>query len=142
MSKKYRREEILKMDNLFNIVDLPEDKRTGVMKIVNPIDWFVVRFDLAEYAGQTVTVKFSADVKREGASGTLKWQINNKNYPAVGNTVYGAKIDIWHRFRGEWTGTLTDSQPVIYLNTWKNDSERTTFFIDNITLEVIKKEAK
>ncbi|MCL2638240.1 MAG: hypothetical protein FWD48_07695 [Oscillospiraceae bacterium] len=138
-TKKYSKKEILKMDNLFNLVDLPDENRTGVMKVVNPVDWSVVRFDLSEFTGKTVSVKFYADVKREGASGSLTWQINNKNFPAVGMRVYNAKTDIWHKTGGEWTGVLTDSQPVIYLNTWKNDSERTTFYIDNITLEIVFK---
>jgi hypothetical protein len=143
MKKKYTKDEILSIAaSLFHVVDLPEENRTGVMRIVNPVDWFAIRFDLDEYEGQTVTVKFSAEVMRVGASGTLRWQINNSNYPAVGRAVSGANTDVWHKFSGEWTGKLTGSPPVIYLSTWRNDSERTTFYIDNVSLEVTVKAIK
>jgi hypothetical protein len=134
------KDKVLKLAaNLFHLVDLPEEKRTGVMKVVNPVDWFAVRFELDEYAGQTVTIKFSAEVKRIGAPGTLRWQINNSNYPFICKSVPSAKTDIWHKFKGEWTGALKGSPPVLYLSTWRNDSERTTFYIDNVSLEVVTK---
>jgi hypothetical protein len=135
--KKYSRDEIMAAASLFHIVDLPGESRSGVMKIVNPVDWFVIYFVLAEYEGQAVTVKFSADVKRENAAGTLRWQINNKNYPVVGRSVSAAKTGVWHRFSGEWRGLFEGSPPLIYLSTWRNDSERTTFYIDNVSIEVI-----
>jgi hypothetical protein len=127
------------MDNLFHLIDLPEENRTRVMSVVNPVDWYVVKFDLSEFRGKKATVKFSAEVKRIGKAGTLCWQINNKNFPRVGAAVYGARTNDWHRTGGEWVGIIEDSAPVIYLNTWRNDSERTTFYIDNITLEVSAK---
>ena len=136
-ARKYSTDEILAMENLFHLTDLPEENRTGVMKIINPINWFVIQFNLSEYEGKTVTVKFSADVKRSGAAGTLRWQINNRNYPTVGKPVSTANKDVWHTMKGEWTGHLSASPPVLYLSTWRNDSERTTFYIDNVTLEVV-----
>jgi hypothetical protein len=136
MIKKYSQDELFNMDNLFHIVDLPEENRTRVMQVVNPVDWHVVKFDLSEFTGKKVTVKFSAEVKRTGKAGTLSWQINNKNFPSVGRAVYGARTNDWHKTGGEWTGFIEDSAPVIYLNTWRNDSERTTFYIDEIKLEV------
>ncbi|MDR2533109.1 MAG: hypothetical protein LBC82_09745 [Oscillospiraceae bacterium] len=139
LTKRYSKDEVLAIASLFHVIDLPEDNRTGVMKVVNPISWSVIHFDLNEYAGQTVTIRFSADVKRVGVAGTLRWQINNNNYPAIGKQVSNAKADIWHTISGEWTGTLVGSPPSVYLGTWKNDSERTTFYIDNVTLEVTSK---
>jgi len=123
----------------FFLTDLPEENRTRVMKVANPFSWFVVHFDLEEYEGKTVTIKFSAEVKRVGASGTMRWQINNKNYPVIGTQIYAAKQNAWHYFKGEWTGTLGGSPPCVYLSTWRNDSERTTFYIDNVSLEIITK---
>ena len=139
LSKKYTKDEIMAKSSMFHVVNMPEENRTGVIRVVNPVDWFVIHIDLDEYEGQTVTIKFSADVKRIGAAGTLRWQINNKTYPIIGKAISGAKTDVWHKFKGEWTGTLIGSPPCIYLSTWRNDSERTTFYIDNITLEVVSK---
>jgi len=141
-TKSYNKDEILAMENLFLLVDLPEENRTRVIKVVNPFDWHVVRFTLDGFAKQRVTVRFSADVKRVGVAGSLTWQINNKNYPSVGMTVYGAKTDVWHKCVGEWTGFLEDGNPMVYLNTWKNNSEKTTYYIDNVKLEVTQKETK
>ncbi|MCL2109176.1 MAG: hypothetical protein FWH20_07520 [Oscillospiraceae bacterium] len=135
-SKQFTQAEIFKIASLYCITDLPEQNRTHVMKVGNPIGWSVVHFDLADYAGRTVTIKFSAEVMRVGAAGTLRWQINNKNYPSIGQAIYGAKQNIWHRTSGEWTGVLSGSPPCIYLNTWRNDSERTTFYIDKINIEI------
>ncbi|MCL2698033.1 MAG: hypothetical protein FWE74_08125 [Oscillospiraceae bacterium] len=135
--KKYSKGEVLESASLFNLIDLPGESRTQVMKVVNPVYWSVIDFTLNEYEGKTVTIKFSADVKRVDVAGTLRWQINNKNYPTVGNTVSGARANVWHKFKGEWAGVLTGTPPVIYLSTWRNDSERTTFYIDNVSIEVI-----
>jgi hypothetical protein len=66
----------------------------------------------------------------------MRWQINHKGYPIIGRTVSGANTDVWHKFSGEWTGKLLGSPPAVYLSTWRNDSERTTFYIDNVTLEI------
>ena len=141
-TKKFSRDELLNIAGLFQIVDLPEEKRTGVMRVINPLDWSVVHFFLPEYSGQVVTIKFSAEVKRVGASGALRWQINNKNYPTVGTPVPNAAQNKWHKMSGEWSGTLTDSNPVFYLNTWKNNSEKTTYYIDNLSLEITVKGKK
>ncbi|MCL2018861.1 MAG: hypothetical protein FWG70_03790 [Oscillospiraceae bacterium] len=124
------------MAALYTITDIPEENRTRVMKVVNPVDWFIILLDLSDYKEQVVTIKLSAQVMRVGAAGTLRWQINNSRYPSVGQAVYGAKPNIWHEIGGEWTGALNGSPPVVYLNTWRNDSERTTFYIDNVQLTV------
>jgi len=137
-TKIFTKDEIMSRASLFALVDLKEEGRTAVMKVVNPFDWHVIRFDLDEYAKQSVKIKFSADVKRTGASGTLCWQINNNNYPALGR-VSGANKDVWHKTSGEWSGFLENTNPTIYLNTWRNDSERSTFYIDKVTIEVTLK---
>ena len=136
LTKKYTKDEIMAIAGLYCIANLPEENRTRVMKVINPISWSVIHFDLDEYVKQTVTIKFSADIKRVGVAGTLRWQINNKNYPVIGRQISNAKTDIWHTISGEWTGLLAGSPPAIYLSTWKNDSERTTFYIDNVVIEV------
>ncbi|MCL2577297.1 MAG: hypothetical protein FWE27_04520 [Defluviitaleaceae bacterium] len=118
-------------------VDLPEENRTGVLEIKNTAEWYVVQCDLSEYSQQYITIKFSADVKRVGASGDLIWQINNKNYPRAGNLIKKAATDTWHKMWGEWTGVLEDSHPLLYLCTWKNNSEKTTYYVDNFNAEII-----
>jgi ferredoxin len=141
-AKKYKKAELMEIASLFQLVDLPEENRKGVMRVANPIDWSVVHFDLAEYSEQVVTIKFSADVKRIGAAGSLRWQITNKNYPTVGTPVPNAAQNKWFTMSGEWTGTLEGEVPAIYLNTWRNNSEKTTYFIDNVALEIIAKGKK
>jgi hypothetical protein len=53
------------------IVDLPDDNRKGVMKVANPKDWAVVFYNLENCSGKKITVKFTAEVKRIGADGSL-----------------------------------------------------------------------
>ena len=127
----------LQSSNPRQTVDLPDEGRTNVLEIKNPGSWHVVYCDLNEYKQQYITIKFTADIKRTGAAGNLIWQINNKGYPTVGNSIKKAAMNNWHKMFGEWTGTLTDSSPVLYLNTWKNNSESTTYYIDNFNVEVV-----
>jgi hypothetical protein len=121
----------------YQIVDLYEENRTGVYEIKSTEEWCVVYCCLKAYAEKLVTLRFSADVKRVGASGDLAWQINNRRYPTIGNQIKKAAADKWYKMSGEWTGTLTDSAPVFYLSTWKNNSERATYYIDNFNIEII-----
>ena len=118
--------------NPCEIIDIPKENRKDVIKIVNPDSWDVVMYDLKKYEKQNVIIKFSANVKRVGASGELRWQINNPDYPAVGDGVLNADEDTWYSMEGEWTGFFTDSYPVLYLSSWNNNSNNTTYYIDDL----------
>ena len=118
-------------------VDLPEENRTGVLEVAHTAEWYAAQCDLSAYSKQTVTIKFSADVKRVGASGDLRWQLNNAKYPCVGNNIKKAAADRWHKMWGEWTGVLDNPSSVLYLCTWRNNSEITTYYIDNFTVQII-----
>jgi hypothetical protein len=127
----------------FTIVDLPEENRSGVMKVVNPGGWTVAMCDLAKFKEHIVTITFSADVKRVGAAGELRWQINNHDYPTIGDAIGNAAADTWHSMSGQWTGPIISClQPgprVLYLSTWKNNSNGTTYYIDNFKIEIESK---
>jgi Fe-S-cluster-containing hydrogenase component 2 len=120
--------------NTFEIVDLPNEKRTGVVKIINPGDWCVAFHSLSKHIGKTVTIKYSADVKRTGAEGNLMWQINNKDYPVVGDLIENAKTDVWHSMSGEWTGELKSGN-AFYLTAYNNNSSKTTYYIDKFKID-------
>ena len=122
----------------FETYDLPEENRMGVIEVSNTAEWYIVQCDLSAYANQYVNIKFSADVKRVGVAGDLRWQLRNNNkYPPVGNHIRKAAPGVWHKMWGEWTGVLEDSSPVLYLCTWKNFSEITTYYVHNFTAEII-----
>lgn len=127
----------------FEIVDLPEENRSGVMKIVNPGGWAVALYDLVKYKDHIVYIKFAADVKRVGAAGDLQWQINNNDYPVIGNAIGNAAADTWHSMSGEWTGPIiSSSHPApraFYLSTWNNNSNDTTYYIANFNIEIKSK---
>ncbi len=130
----------LSSSSFFEIIDLPDEGRSGVMKVVNPSGWNVVEHDLAEYEGQLVHIRFAVDIKRVGTTGALQWQINTQGYPLVGRAVSKAKADVWHSMSGEWTGVVASGSDstsrVFYLSTWKNDSQATTYYIDKFNVEV------
>lgn len=122
----------------FQIVDLPDENRFGVLQIINPTKWAAATYPLGEYKFREITVRLSADVKRVGAPGLLRWQINNKDdYPSIGDEILNAKADTWYSMRGEWTGVARDFEPEIHLSTWQNNSDITTYYIDNFTIEII-----
>ncbi|MCL2138707.1 MAG: cellulase family glycosylhydrolase [Treponema sp.] len=121
----------------YSIVNLTGENKTNVMKVANPADWAVAIYDLSAYEGQNVTVSFSANVMRAGSAGNLGWQINNPgDYPAVGASVDNAEPGVWYPMGGEWTGVLTAEIPALYLNTFENNSESATFYIDGFTAAV------
>ena len=120
----------------YQVVNLTGEGRTNVMKVTNPDEWAVVLYDLAAYKNTSVTITFSADVKRAGAEGTLNWQVNNDDYPSVGTPISNAPAGIWHTMSGTWTGTPTAEYPSFYLSTYQNNSDSTTYYIDNFTITV------
>lgn len=119
----------------FEKVNFQREKRNDVIKVVNPNKWNVVYFKLAKFKDDIVNIKFSVDVKRIGATGELRWQINNSDYPTIGNVIENAETDIWYTMSGEWTGELINSR-FFYLSTHNNNSNDTTFYIDNFNIEI------
>ncbi|MDR0272112.1 MAG: hypothetical protein LBI27_02190 [Clostridiales bacterium] len=116
-------------------VDLPEENRIGVSKIVKPKIWYVAQIKLNAFKGHKVRIKFSAEVKRVGAEGDLYWQVNNDGYPVVGNAIKNAAPDIWHSMSGEWTGELTNNK-ALYLSAYENNTKITTYYIHNFNFEI------
>ena len=120
----------------YQIVDLPGENKTNVMKVVNPGEWAVALYDLSSYKGQNKTITFSAQVKRVGSAGTLNWQVNNSDYPSVGTPINNASAEIWHNMSGTWTGTPSNDSPSFFLSTYENNSASTTYYISNFTITV------
>lgn len=120
----------------YQIVNLPKESRTEVMKVEYPSGDSAALYDLAEYKDRNVTVTFSAKVKRVGAAGTLNWQINNSSYPSVGSAINNAAVNTWHSMGGTWTGTPTAAYPSLYLSTYQNSSDVTTYYIHEFTITV------
>jgi len=117
------------------LVDLTDENRKKVLEISHPDSWAVAKYDLKKYKNKHITINFSVDVKRVGADGELRWQVNNSDYPAV-SEINNAAVDTWYSMSGEWSGLIEDSYPVFYLNTWENNSEITTYYIDNFSIEI------
>jgi len=119
----------------YDIVNLTFEDRYDVMKVTNPNDWAVALYELADYKNKHITINFSADVKRVGAAGGLTWRINNNDsnssYPQVGDPIWDAEEGVWYHMIGSWTGIPTDDNPRIYLSAYQNNSEETTYYIDD-----------
>jgi len=118
------------------IVSLPDENRSNVIKIANPKNWAVVSHNLEQYKGKKITLTFSAEVKRVGAAGRLNWAVNNSDYPSVG-TIDNAPANVWHKTGGTWTGTLTAEHPSLFLDTWKNNSDNTVYYIDKFKIDIV-----
>ena len=120
----------------YQVVNLTGEGRINVMKVTNPGEWAVALYDLAAYKNTSVTITFSADVKRAGSAGSLFWQMNNSDNPFVGTPITNAAAGTWHTMSGTWTGTPTAEYPSFYLSTYQNNSDSTTYYIDNFTITV------
>jgi hypothetical protein len=117
------------------IIDLPEEMRSGVMKITKPSKHQIALCKLSKFKDHIVNLKFSADVKRVGAVGDLRWQVSVPGYPEVGNAIENAETEMWHSMSGEWTGTLIGSR-YFYLTVYNSNSDGTTYYIDNFNFEI------
>jgi endo-1,4-beta-xylanase len=120
----------------YQIVNLTGESRTDVMKVTNPGGYAVALYNLTAHKNSSVTITFSADVKRVGAAGALNWQVNNNDYPSVGTPINNAAAGTWHAMSGTWTGTPSDDNPSFYLSTYQNNSDSTTYYIDNFTITI------
>jgi len=121
----------------YDIVDLTYENRDEVVKVTEPNDWAVALYDLAAFKDIPVTINFSADVKRTGAEGDLVWRlVNSGDYPRVGALIPNAAEGVWYSMSGTWTGPLTDAEPKIYLDSNNNNSPRTTYYVDNFTIDI------
>jgi len=67
----------------YQVVNLPDEGKTNVLKVVNPGEWAVALYDLTSFKGQNKTITFSTQVKRVGAAGTLNWQIIKSSYTGI-----------------------------------------------------------
>jgi len=120
----------------YQIVYLSGENRTNVIEVANPGLWSVVHYNLDRYKGQHITLTYSVDVKRVGAAGTLRWEVNNNDYPAIGNQIENAETNTWYTMSGEWTGTPSGTYPSFYLTTHESNSQETTYYIDNFTITI------
>jgi len=96
-----------------------------------------IQYDLKEYIGKQVTIKFSAEVKRSNAEGDLVWVINDRDkWPAVSEVIWGAENDVWHKMSGEWTGCFTNNDPFLYVNTWNPETDLAEYEVRDFSMEV------
>jgi endo-1,4-beta-xylanase len=116
---------------VYEIVDFPNENRWNVIKVDGATSQGeVVFYSLADYKDKQIVIHFKADVKREGAKGTLNWQVNNdQDYPSV-TASWDAAPGVWHQMSGRRILTPTNSKPILYLTTWENNVTKTIYYID------------
>jgi endo-1,4-beta-xylanase len=104
--------------------------RNNVIKVNGAnTQWAIVKYSLSEYIGKEITIQFSADVKRTGASGYLNWQVNNAPfYPSVA-CIENASQGIWYKMRGRLLVTPEGKDPYLYLTNWENNAQKTVYYI-------------
>lgn len=97
----------------------------------------VITFPLTAYKDRLITIEFTADVRREGATGGLYWGLNNHNYPSL---VYleNAATGIWHKMKGRMIITPTDNNPYFFLSAYQNNSQNTVYYISNLSINIIE----
>ena len=123
----------------YQVVNIPD--RDYVLKVSNVTEWAAALYDITDYVGLEITLSFKADVKRVGAPGMLSWQISNVGgngyFPTTG-VIENAAVDVWHEMSGTWTGIPNNENGTfIFLSTYENDSDITTYFIDNFEIQVV-----
>jgi len=122
----------------YDIVDIPKDGRTNVIKINGAAcEWNVLSYSLASYKGKPIIIRFSADVMRTGEGHGFYWQVNNvkENYPVIAvveNPVQG----VWYHMSSKRMIIPVDNNPSFYLTSWENNFPDTFFYIDNISITI------
>jgi len=124
----------------YDIVDIPEDGRTNVIKIRRgDCDWDFINFSLANYRGKPVYIRFSADVMIVGQKADISWQLNNEpDYPHVAYSGSGtdAVSGVWYNMSGNQILIPTNRDPMIFLTTWGNDDPNSVCYIDNLSITI------
>jgi len=123
----------------YDIVDIPEDGRTNVIKInAAACDWNILEYSLASYRGKLITIHFSANVMRIGPGfNRIQWQLNNRqeDYPELAR-VEDPVQGVWYHLESNYTKTPSDDYPFFYLNAWENKYPDTFFYIDNLSITI------
>ena len=96
-----------------------------------------MQYDLKPYVGKYVTIKFSAEVKRDNAGGQMVWQLNDGDeHPVVGEIVPDTTSGTWYDMSGEWVGWIINDEPALYLTAWGTDAEKAVYEVRNFTIKV------
>jgi len=121
---------------VYDIVDIPEDGRTNVIKIRRgDCGWNFINISLADYRGKLITIHFQADVMLIGEKLNLNWQINNEAWPSITNSIFeNAVSGIWYNMSGKQTLIPANEYPSVYLTTWGNDDPNTVCYIDKLSI--------
>jgi hypothetical protein len=121
----------------YDVVNLPPDSKTNVMKVIPGDKWAVAEYSLSAYKNKEIKITLSVNVKRVGAAGTLQWQVNNNpGYPVVASKS-DAAVNTWHSMSGTETLTPTGEYPSLYLNNDKS-TPGSTYYIDNFTINIVE----
>lgn len=106
-----------------------QGKRNVLKTNGSKTQWSIVRYPLTQYKGKLITIEITADVRREGAAGSLNWQVNNApDYPSA-SFIENASTGVWHSMRGRLIVTPEDNDPHLYLTNWENNSRNTVYYI-------------
>jgi len=111
-------------------------KRNNVLKVNSAkTKWSIFKYSLDQYKGMPITIEFSADVRREGSSGMLKWQVNNApGYPSL-SELENASSGVWHSMKGKIFLTPTNSNPEFYLTNYGINTP-TILYLANPTVTI------
>ncbi|MCL2264680.1 MAG: endo-1,4-beta-xylanase [Treponema sp.] len=106
--------------------------KNNVLKVdVSKAQGVLARYSLDQYRGRPITIEFSADVRREGSSGTLMWQMSNSPYYPEITAIQNAEPNKWHNMRGRVIVTpAQNGWSAIYLTNW-GVPLNTTIYIAN-----------
>ena len=106
--------------------------------------WAFVTYPLSEFAGKTVKIQFSCQMKVDNPDGntfeadngyTLKWQVNSDGYPVVAEHVFTADETDWVTVEGTKEGLAIAGGNVLYLST-NNESDKVTVSIKDVKYTV------
>jgi beta-glucanase (GH16 family) len=122
---------------IYDLVDIPEDGRTNVVKINGKdCSWNVLGYSLADYRNKPIAIHFSADVMRIGAGGPLLWTVNNEPDYLTAMAKNNAVPGVWYRMSRSFTVAPANINTILYLSTWNNDAKKTAFYFDNLSITI------
>ncbi|MCL2265247.1 MAG: endo-1,4-beta-xylanase [Treponema sp.] len=124
--------------NTYEIVNLPQDGRTNVIKINGKEcnNWNVLGYSLSGYRDKLIKIDFSIDIMRVGSAGRLHWVVNNLPDFTTVSYLHYAESGVWQRMYGRVFTTPNNREPLLYLSAWGNNSPTTIYYLDNIEINI------
>ncbi|MCL2722197.1 MAG: endo-1,4-beta-xylanase [Treponema sp.] len=110
--------------------------RNNVLKVDrSKTNWYTAAYSLAQYRGKQIAIEFSADIRLEGSTGQIAFQVNTSDWRDLINTQSSLATGQWHTIKGRGIITPTQNDSIFFLANWAIP-ENTIVYLANPTVRI------